>query len=348
MRNIPTKIASLLVFLAFLGLVSAQTIVLSPRGIVVNPLPEFEVEVFLDRDPSGEASPDYQLGEPVRIGVHVSEASYVYLYDVKPDGTITQILPNRFDAFGANNFLEAGETKYFPPQGARYSFNIDGPGGLSKVIAVASKQVLDTGQLARFEGEVGFASSSIGEIGFGAALSIVVEPIPQAEWVTDTALYLVGSAPQVPAFGTIRIASQPSGAQAFIDGQFVGYTPLDFGIETGMHSVVTELDGFTTYQTTVEVNGNQTVNINAVLLAETRMGTVRFETQPHGAEVFLDGDFVGTTPLEVSVAVGEHRAQFKRNGFRKSDVELMVGSGTFQTVVVDLRPKGKGHDDDDN
>ena len=137
MQSIFNKIASLLLLLALLGLTAAQTIVLSPRGIVVNPLPEFEVEVFLDKDPSGEASPGYQLGEPVRIGIFVSEASYIYLYDVKPDGTITQILPNRFDAFGANNFLSAGETKYFPPQGARYSFNIDGPGGLSKVIAVA-------------------------------------------------------------------------------------------------------------------------------------------------------------------------------------------------------------------
>ncbi|UCH27448.1 MAG: PEGA domain-containing protein [Trueperaceae bacterium] len=347
MRNISTTIVSLFLCLSLLGFVNAQTIVLSPKGIVVNPLPEFEVEVFLDKDPSGEASPSYQLGEPVRIGVHASEASYVYLYDVKPDGTITQILPNRFDAFGANNFLAAGETKYFPPQGARYSFTIDGPGGLSKVIAVASKQQLDTTQLARFDGEVGFASSSIGELGFGAALSIVVEPVPQAEWVTDTALYLVGSAQQIPVYGTIRIVSQPSGAQAYVDGQFVGYTPLDFGIESGVHSVVTELEGFSSYQTSVEVNGNQTVNINAVLLAETRMGTVRFETQPHGAEVFLNGDYIGTTPLEVSVAVGEHRAQFKRNGFRKSDVELMVGSGTYQTVVVDLRPKGRGHDDDD-
>ena len=160
------RIIGFLTVFAFISISLAQGVTVSPRAIVVNPLPSFDVEVFLDKDPSGQGSPNYQIGESVSIGVRVSEASYIYLYDVKPTGEITQILPNRFDAFGQNNFLQAGETRFFPPPGARYTFTIDPPQGLSKVIAVASKQPLNTSALAQFGLNLDFATSNLGEAGF--------------------------------------------------------------------------------------------------------------------------------------------------------------------------------------
>ena len=59
-----------------------------------------QVQVWVDKDPSGEGVPVYQVGEGIRIGVNVSAASYVYLYSIKSTGEIQQILPNRFDADG--------------------------------------------------------------------------------------------------------------------------------------------------------------------------------------------------------------------------------------------------------
>lgn len=79
-------------------------------------------------------------------------------------------------------------------------FNIAPPRGLSKVVAVASKSQLDTSQLARFQLEADFATSNIGEQGFIQSFAIVVRPVPQQGWVSDTALYHVGaqSAPVLP------------------------------------------------------------------------------------------------------------------------------------------------------
>ena len=41
----------------------AQGPVLSPRSIVVNPIPRFEVDVWLDKDQSGRDAPAYRIGE---------------------------------------------------------------------------------------------------------------------------------------------------------------------------------------------------------------------------------------------------------------------------------------------
>jgi len=326
------------VILLFAPFAMAQSIVVSPRGIVVNPLPTFEVETFLDKDPSGEGSPSYQIGESVRIGVRVSEDSFIYLYDVKSNGQITQILPNRFDAFGQNNFLRAGETKFFPPAGARYTFTIDPPRGLSKVIAVASKERLNTDPIASFGSDTNFARSNIGEDGFADAFGIVVQPVPQQDWVTDTALYFVGNSPVFP-FGTLSISSRPSGARAFVDNQFVGFTPVArFGTRPGNHTVRLELDGYETFTATVNLPPGETVPVNAVLRQVRRTGTASFTSQPSNVQVFVDGRSVGTTPTGViTFEEGNHQARFSLAGFQDLLVNFTVASGSNQTINGVLR-----------
>ncbi len=184
----------------------AQSFEVSPQAIVVNPAPGFGVDVWLDRDRSGNATPTYEVGDEISIGVRVDEASYVYLFDIRPNGEVTQIFPNRFDS---DNRLRAGETRTFPPVGARYVFNIAPPRGLSKVVAVASTSELNTSQLASFRQEADFATSSIGEQGFIQNFAIIVNPIPQQSWVTDTALYHVGSQPPRQSAQPPRQSAQP-------------------------------------------------------------------------------------------------------------------------------------------
>jgi len=166
--------------------IAPQSIIVTPESIVVNPAPQFNVDVWVDKDPSGIGTPQYVIGEAVKINVRVSETSYVYLFNVRSTGEISQILPNRYDPYGHANYLQAGEIKRFPAEGANYRFLVDGPIGLDKLIAVASKHPLNTQELADFENGSAFAESNIGISSFAQTLSIIVEPLPQSEWVTDT------------------------------------------------------------------------------------------------------------------------------------------------------------------
>lgn len=314
-------------------------IVVSPQTIVVNPRPSFSVEVFTDKDTSGTGTPSYQIGEAISIGVRVSEASYVYVFNIRSTGAVEQILPNRYDQDGQNNYLQAGETKYFPPRGARYAFNVDGPNGLDKVIAVASRSQLDTGQLASFGADPNFASSNIGEAGFAQTFSIVVTPIGQNDWVTDTALMYVGSRPSVPTFGSLSVSSNPAGAEAYVDGQFVGYTPLTYGTRSGNHNVEVRLSGYDTYSTSVNVPGGQTASVNAGLVQTARNGTVNFTSNPSGAEVYVNGQYVGVTPTgSFSYPQGSYTVQFRLGGYNDTSLSFSVTPNSNQTVRADLAP----------
>lgn len=318
---------------------SAQdNVVLSPESIVVNPLPSYEVEVFVDKDSSGGGSPSYAVGETIRVGVRVSEDAYVYLFNVRSDGSVDQILPNNYDANGQNNFVRAGETKYFPPDGAAYAFQVDAPEGLDKVIAVASQTQLDTSTLASFESDPNFASSELGEQGFAEGLSVIVTPLPQDDWVSDTVLFYVGAAAPTVQYGTLSVTSVPDGALVRVDDVFVGYTPLRYGTVSGPHRVTVELEGYDPYQTDVSLAGGQTLEVQATLGAQQRLGEAAFDSTPAGAEVFVDEQPVGNAPTNtVTLAEGAHRARFVLGGYDDVYVDFTVQTGSFQRVSAELR-----------
>ena len=337
MKKLSTAVLALI--LAILGTAAAQdNVVISPQSIVVNPSPSFDVEVFVDKDTSGESAPVYNIGESIRVGVSVSEDAYVYLYSVHSNGTIEQILPNRLDD-GRNNFVSAGSTRYFPPQNARYTFDVAGPQGLDKVIAVASREPLDLSTLRGFSQSGDFSVSEQGEDSFAQTLSIVVSPIAQEDWVTDTAIFYVGSRPSVPAYGTISITSNPSGAAAYVDGSFVGYTPVRFGTRRGEHTVRVERNDYETFETTISLSGGARTSVDASLNRIPRTGTASFQSQPRGAEVYVNGSLVGTTPTGgVTLNEGSYTARFTLPGYDDVTTTFTVNRGGAQTVGANLQP----------
>ncbi len=318
---------------------SKEGAVLSPQAIVVNPVPAYEVEVFVDRDSSGESTPSYAVGEAIRIGVRVTEDAYVYLFNVRTDGGVNQILPNNYDAVGQDNFVRGGQTKYFPPEGAAYAFQASAPEGLDKLIAVASETQLDTSALASFTNDPNFASSALEEEEFASALSIIVTPLPQDDWVSDTALFYVGSAvTAAPRYGTMSVTSEPAGARVFVDDTFVGYTPLRYGTTSGNHVVNVELDGYDGYEATIAVTGGQTRDVQAGLSQQQRLGQAGFESNPNSAQVYVDGQLIGTTPTDtVNLSEGEHQARFVLPGFDETTMSFTVSAGSYQVVSGELR-----------
>jgi|GEM_PF-1433693 len=180
-----------------LGVASAAPKI-TPQSIIVNPVdPDLSVNVWLDRSASN-GTPNYNVGDRITIYASVNADAYVYLFNVNPDGTIDQVLPNRFASGG--NFVKANTTKQFPAPGDRFSFDVGGPAGLNKVLALASKTQLNLDQISTFKSGQAFATVNVkGQQQFAQALSIVVNPVPQDSWVTDVAFYNVAqSAPQQP------------------------------------------------------------------------------------------------------------------------------------------------------
>ena len=191
------KAALLLAVLAAvtLGTPASAAPKLSAQSIIVNPVPtDLSVRVWVDRDPGGNGTPTYRVGDEIRIAATVNEDAYVYLFNVNPDGTTDQILPNHLSG---THYVRAGQTRTFPAPGDNFVFNVSGPRGLNKVLVIASRTELNLSQLSSYRSGEAFATvKPTTTPGFAQALSIVVnpiaQPIPQQNWTSDTVRYTVG------------------------------------------------------------------------------------------------------------------------------------------------------------
>lgn len=165
---------------------------LGTQSIIVNPVPtNLQASVWVDRDASGTRTPNYRIGDSIRVGVSVNEDAYVYLFSVDPDGSVDQILPNRL---GGGNYVRAGEVRTFPSRNDTFRFNVGGNPGLNKVLVVASRRQLDLSEISSFRAGQPFADvRPQGERRLAQALSIVVnpveQPVPQQDWVSDIAFF---------------------------------------------------------------------------------------------------------------------------------------------------------------
>ncbi|MFB9992806.1 DUF4384 domain-containing protein [Deinococcus oregonensis] len=191
---------SALLAAATLGNVQAAPQI-SAQSIIVNPVPTtVNVRVWTDRDTSGTQTPNYYPGENIRLYASVSQDSYVYLFNVDPQGQVDLILPNGYA--GGANFLKANAVKVFPSNGDAFTFTIAAPYGLNKVLAVASKTALNIDQIAKVRaGQNSFAPVSPTAQGperLAQALSIVVNPVPQNSWDSATAFYNVAQGSVAP------------------------------------------------------------------------------------------------------------------------------------------------------
>lgn len=159
--------------------------------------------------------------------------------------------------------------------------------------------------------------------------------------------------------GRLLVRSTPADALVFVDGRERGRTPITVGeLSPGAHRVRIVHDGFATEDRRVVITSARPAESLAVTLdrrAEpgtavtqrpalrtppadgTSTGAINVESRPAGANVFLDGSLVGTTPLAMSrVAAGEHAIRLERDGYRRWSSSILVVGGERNRVTASL------------
>jgi len=101
------------------------------------------------------------------------------------------------------------------------------------------------------------------------------------------------------AYGSIDVTTTPSNANIIIDGQEVGLSPVrKENIVTGQHRVIIALPGYETITKIVNVVEGKSSNVNEILAPQT--GGLTLQSEPIGANVYLDGQFKGKTPINIA------------------------------------------------
>ncbi len=159
----------------------------------------------------------------------------------------------------------------------------------------------------------------------------------------DTTVVVVGLKPVLTSF---RVLSEPPGATVFVDGREVGKTPFSQQMIVGHHRVRVALQGFIEESREVELQKGTEGLLDLTL---QRHAPIRIESSPAGAEVSLNGEYKGKTPLVVDVRPGAMAISLKKKFYTElNDTLHVTGAKTYRfalqkqlfDLTVGTRPPG--------
>ncbi len=137
----------------------------------------------------------------------------------------------------------------------------------------------------------------------------------------------------VPTAGTIYIDSNLKGAQVYVDGKAVGETPYTRDdVSAGRHAIRVEKDGYQPFESDLRVRGGARAELNATL--ELLPGSLRIVSDVPGATVFIDRNYIGTTPVDVkAIAPGDHDLTVSAEGYDMHAETVNVTAGPREINV---------------
>ena len=174
----------------------------------------------------------------------------------------------------------------------------------------------------------------------------------------------VASQPAPPAdeSGRLIVRSTPAGADVMVDGQSRGVTPLTLReLPFGAHTIAVSHAGHDTRQQRVTLSerrpsrsidfelhptstaGPETTATDSTTSTRSapsgQAGSLQVASHPAGAQVFVDDNLIGTTPLLIpNVAAGSRRLRIDLSGYKAWTKSVQIEPSERSRVSVSLEP----------
>jgi len=141
-----------------------------------------------------------------------------------------------------------------------------------------------------------------------------------------------------PAWGEMTFNSQPQQANFYVDNRLVGTTPLTTEIlETGSN-IRLELEGYKVYKETVTVTAGTSAQ-HATIPMTVSDGLLNVTSNPTAANVTVDNQFLGTTPLSAQLPpFKKYRLELFKQGYLKAIESVSLQPKKTTQVQVELKP----------
>ena len=142
-----------------------------------------------------------------------------------------------------------------------------------------------------------------------------------------------------PAWAEVTVDSTPAGATVLLDGERAGSTPATLQILQGEHQLILQQPGFADWQTALTTVAGQAQDLGQVQL-QPATGSLELASVPTGANVTLDGEFQGQTPLRLELTPDRpHQLAVSKPGYRRhtSEVQLPAAGTDQRSVTLEAR-----------
>ena len=122
-----------------------------------------------------------------------------------------------------------------------------------------------------------------------------------------------------PIYGSVNVSSQPIGATIYIDGKEVGTTPRVIrDVLIGKHQIEIKKTNFSTFAKEIIVEEGKTVSVSRTLSNVANI-VVQADTWSTSAEIFMNGQRLGRSPITKEIPCGTHTFSAKYTTYKKCE-----------------------------
>lgn len=141
-----------------------------------------------------------------------------------------------------------------------------------------------------------------------------------------------------PGWAEVSFVTAPEGADVIVNGELLGVTPLRAELLQGASDVTLKLAGYKAWQDDLVVTAGEDIALPPVEL-EAADGLVFIRSVPGNANVTINGEFAGQTPLEVSLPPEQtHEISLFRTGYQTTVRRLATRAEEARDLTITLDP----------
>ena len=135
-----------------------------------------------------------------------------------------------------------------------------------------------------------------------------------------------------PIYGFLDINSDPMSANIYLNGVKYGQTPnVISNLLIGDYELKLQIEGCPVLKKNITIKKGETLFLNEVL--ETGKD-VRIKTDTDGDKIYVDGEYVGLTPLNINLTYGTHKIEARRGTQTTTETVNVTISGNSEFVLA--------------
>jgi hypothetical protein len=142
----------------------------------------------------------------------------------------------------------------------------------------------------------------------------------------------------------INVTTNPSGAVVKIDNEFKGTTTTG-DIELDKNACVLQISkkGYVVQTHRVDLKHGVVNNFHYSLVRETspQLFTMSIDTEPEGANIFVDGEPLGISPQKKQYPSGTYKIRLEKEGYETKEMEIALDSDIINTYPLTKLKKAK-------
>jgi hypothetical protein len=139
--------------------------------------------------------------------------------------------------------------------------------------------------------------------------------------------------------GSLEVSSNPSGAEVYLNDEFVGYTPITMeALYPGIYYVRLEMTGYESWEKLFDIKEGETTYISHNLDSSVG-GAYSINTEPDGAEIYFDGEFKGYSDKVLeNLPIGQHEVTLVLDGYQDYRKVVYIQEGMSQSLTHVFEP----------